>query len=176
MKGGQLGCPDNGYTKDEVMAEAIKYKTPIEFLRAAAGYYIHGYRSDYWDEVLELFDNHAIRTNWTQQEIDNSVNKCETLAEWRRRFKRIYEYCYRHPILLEKVKQKLPSRCLHRWTDEEIFCASQQCESQSEFQSRFPKQFYAAWHRPQGLDYFCKHMKPKYESLRHRTHTIDKTD
>ena len=167
MQGGQLGCPDNGYTKEEVIAEAIKYRSPIEFLRSAAGYYIHGYRSDYWNEVLALFDNHAVRTNWTQQDIDESVKQCKSFAEWCHKFKRIYEYCYRHPEKLEKVKLILPSRSIHRWTDDEIFAASLQCESRSEFQSRFPKQFFAAWHRPQGLDYFCKHMKPKYDSLRH---------
>lgn len=167
MKGGELGCPGNGYSKEEVFMEAKKYSTPIDFLRNAAGYYIHGYRSDYWDEVLDLFDKHAVRTKWTQSEIDASVNQCKSFAEWRSRFKRIYEYCYKHPELLKKVKEVLPARNIHRWSDDEILEAALQCKTRSEFQARFPNQFFAAYHRPQGLDFFCQHMLPKYEGLRH---------
>lgn len=152
-KAGALGTLCQ-YTKADVIKQAKKYKTLTAFRIYGGGYYQHGYRSDYWDEIIALFPHSKLTHHYSEDEIMAAAIQCKTRGEFQKRFKKEYQSALRQGI--DKFcthMRPIP----HKWSDDELWDAALRCKTRWEFQTRYPKQ-YSSVMRKRRLDEFCAHM------------------
>lgn len=156
-KTGSLGHLE-GYTKEQVLAEAEKYNSLRDFRKYAPGFYQAGYRSqEYWAEVRAICKPHA--RIFTDEELYEIAKGCNSLEEFRKKDHAALDAAQKRGILEEichHMEFTAPSK--HKWSDDEIYEASLQCSTRVEFQNRFNSQYQAARYRGR-LDEFCMHMK-----------------
>lgn len=152
-KAGALGVLSE-YTKEDVIKQAKRYKTLTDFRLHGGGYYQHGYRSDYWNEIVALFPNSKLIHHYSENEIMVAALQCKSRGEFQKRFKKEYQSALR--IGIDKFCAHMDS-IPHRWSDDELWNAALQCKSRWEFQTRFHRQ-YASVMRKKRLDEFCAHM------------------
>ncbi|MBQ0056643.1 MAG: GIY-YIG nuclease family protein [Bacteroidales bacterium] len=91
---GALGSSE-GYSKEDVINKAKEAGSLKNFREKYSGYYQHGYRSDYWDEILEILPREDVPRRLSIEVLKEIASQCHTMQEFRKK----------DPAALDKAKK-----------------------------------------------------------------------
>lgn len=161
------------WTKDKVLAEALKYKTRTAFMHGSAGAHKAAKSQGFYEEACKHMQ--TIQRTWTKEDIQKEALKYTTKTEFSNNSS---AYMAAHTRgILDEVCTHMSSK-MQPITNEEIYTAAKKYTSINEFLNKEFRLYHAAMRR--GIkENVCRHMdgikvtwtldKASKEALKYRT-------
>lgn len=151
------------WTKETVLAEALKYKTPYEFQKANKKAYSFAHRFHLLKEVTAHMER---ITSWTLESLQAEALKYTNRSDFYRRSKKAYGVAWKRGVI-DEICSHMGKPWPTNWIPENVYAEALKYETRSEFQDNARMAYERA--RIDGyLDQACSHMK-KVSSLAENT-------
>ena len=161
-KTGSLGG-NAGYTLEEVLKEASRYKTLPEFFKGSPGHYQRAYRNGWMKDVKRI-----CKTKWrggfSKDDLREIFSKFNDITELRKHRHAAIDAANKLGIIEELTKDYIvkPKKryAVERFTEQELYDIAKLYKYRSEFKNNNSKAYHNA-KRKGLLDKVCAHMEKK---------------
>lgn len=124
-----------GYSKDEVIKEALKYDSLTDFRLHSPGYYEAGYRSNYWNEI-RLLCKAKTHLKYTEEDCRRISKRYKELKVFMKERSAVYQAARKFGIKDEICKHMKKRECIS-WNLETAKRYAKKCKSRSEFIKKY---------------------------------------
>jgi hypothetical protein len=144
----------NKWTFEKLQAEALKYKSRLEFAKNSPNAYVAASRKNILDKICSHMED--IYHYWTNEELAEEAKKYKTRSEFQKNSPKAYTAAKKR-----KISHKICSHMeylAYPWTDEELEQEALKYKTRKEFEKNSPDAYQAACKRKQILNRICSHM------------------